>query len=302
MTDAPATLLADYVARGASFLDGAIDFYVHAGPDAVPRRVDEITLAAELAAAGLVAAVHRHHSSSTIERSELTRAVTGFRLLGGIELNEPTGGLSPLVVECGLRAGATFVTFPTLSGSRFRRLLSTFPAPIRGVLDAAAVALFDDSGALVPEVHDILALIKSQDAILITGYQEDPELYALIESAVALGLKKIVLCNPLAGAANMSVADIAELAHRQPVWVELSICQLHPFGSQAVHRSVLAEAAELVSTIGAHRVILSTDSGMADAPAAADIFAAGCAMLVELGLSANDVRRMTSTNPASLLA
>src|SRR3954469_1111695 len=47
-------------------LTGAVDFYVHASPDPIPRRCHDVALAEELQAAGVAAAVHRHHSASTV--------------------------------------------------------------------------------------------------------------------------------------------------------------------------------------------------------------------------------------------
>ena len=44
---------------------------VHASPDPSPRRLDDVDCAREIKAAGLRAAVHRHHHGSTAERSRL---------------------------------------------------------------------------------------------------------------------------------------------------------------------------------------------------------------------------------------
>ena len=104
------------------FCDGAVDFYVHASPDPIPRRSNDVALAETLQAAGLAAAVHRHHSASTVERSSLVREVTGFPLWGAVEFSGPAGGLDPRLAEVGLRQGAVMVCLPMLSGSGWRVL------------------------------------------------------------------------------------------------------------------------------------------------------------------------------------
>ncbi|MVZ99849.1 hypothetical protein F8568_005535 [Actinomadura sp. LD22] len=121
-----------------ALLDGAVDCYVHAGPDPIPRHDNDIGLASGCAGAGYRAAVHRHHFAETTGRAELARAATGFDLLGGLVLGDATGGINPTAAELALRAGAAWVGLPTLSSAVFRAGLQTKPAGVQGALGLCA--------------------------------------------------------------------------------------------------------------------------------------------------------------------
>jgi len=71
------------VERYGELLVGSIDCCVHASPDCFPRSGDDFALVRDLRAAGLRAAVHRHHFTSTSERSRLVRDQTGSRRSAG---------------------------------------------------------------------------------------------------------------------------------------------------------------------------------------------------------------------------
>src|SRR3954452_21003924 len=121
--------------RGFEFTDGAVDLYVHAEPDLIPRRGDDLELAAELKDAGYAAAVHRHHFSGTAERSALVARATGFPLLGALLLDDCAGALNPSVVERELRMGAVWIGLPTISSCYFRSRLGGMRPEVRAMLD-----------------------------------------------------------------------------------------------------------------------------------------------------------------------
>jgi hypothetical protein len=92
-----------------------VDLYVHAAPDLIPRRGDDVQLARSLQDSGLRAAVHRHHFANTAAQTATARSVTGFDLFGAVDCSDLSGGLNATAVEYGLATGAVWVALATLS-------------------------------------------------------------------------------------------------------------------------------------------------------------------------------------------
>jgi len=117
-SEAGATMRDDTV---IDLLEGVVDLHVHAGPDRIPRRGDDHTLALELKDGGFLAAVHRHHWCDTVARAAAASESARFKLLGALVLNSATGGLSASAVESALTDGAALISLPTLSAGIFSR-------------------------------------------------------------------------------------------------------------------------------------------------------------------------------------
>jgi len=150
----------------------AIDLYVHANPDLIQRLSGDFELAREFQAAGLAAAVHRHHYTSTAERGQVVRDEIGFDLLGAILLNEPVGGLNPSAVELALRMGAVWVGFPSIGAGAYRARLHELPERSRPIVGFGRydILLVDEQGRLLPAVHDVLELIAESGVAMGLGY------------------------------------------------------------------------------------------------------------------------------------
>jgi hypothetical protein len=273
--------------RERALVAGAVDYYVHASPDPIERRRHDIDLAAELRDAGLAAAVHRHHSSSTVERAALVQEVTGFPLWGAVEFSGPAGGLDPMLAEVGLRQGAALVALPMLSGSGWRAQQAG-AAPI----DYGEVPVVDRDGRLLSAVGDVIDLVAGAGAALVTGYLLPDELAAVIGLAVERQLDRIVLSNPIGRGFSIDAATVVELAARGPVTVEISVHQVDAH---------LDDAAALIARLGPERVILSSDGGTVLAQSPPELLAWGCGRLLDAGFSETEIGRMVKDNPASLL-
>ena len=281
--------------RVQGLLDGAVDFYVHASPDPIPRRCNDVDLARELASAGLAAAIHRHHSSSTVERSALVREVTGFDLWGAVEFSGPAGGLDPVLAETGLRQGAVLVSLPMLSGSGWRAVRAATPPEQRDGFDYGDVPVVDSDGRLLPSVGEVIDLVAAAGVVLVTGYLVPSELAAVVRLAAVQGVDKIVLSNPLGRGFAISPDAVVELARLGPVWVELSVHQLEA-------EAHMDEALALITRLGPERVIVSSDGGIATAPSPHELLVKGIARLLDAGFTDHSVRRMVTQNPKAMIS
>ncbi len=102
-------------------LRGIYDLHVHAAPDVVPRKCDDLELACRLTDAGMAGCCIKCHFAETAARAALLQAqFPTLRIAGGIALNRAVGGLNPHAVErCG-QLGGKFVWFPTLEARAFQ--------------------------------------------------------------------------------------------------------------------------------------------------------------------------------------
>ncbi|MGE0384653.1 MAG: DUF6282 family protein [Gammaproteobacteria bacterium] len=286
--------------QGAGFVAGAIDLYVHAEPDLIPRHCDDVELAGRLAAAGYAAAVHRNHFSPTAERARLAARATGFDMHGAILVHDFAGGMNPGVVELALRMGAVWVGMPTLGARRFRGRLTAMPEDIRTVLGRGrAVDVVDENGRLLPAVHTVLDLAREHRAVVATGYLQKTELAAVVRAAVEHGVERIVLSNPLSAAMGLTPAEVGEIMTMGEVVLEQSVYQHLPGPNPAA--ATLADCAALVRSVGVARAVLSSDGGIATAAPPQVLLAQGCAAFLDAGFDATDVRRLVRDNPAALI-
>jgi hypothetical protein len=283
------------MSAAADLVQGAVDLYVHSSPDPIPRKFDDIALARHLSDQGIAAVLHRHHSCSTVERAELVRAVTGFRMWGAVEISGPAGGLEPVLVEVGLRQGAKAVALPMLSGSGFRTDRAAVPFEI------GEVPVVDGDGKLLPAVTEIMELTRDAGALLIVGYLLPDEVVAAVNRASELGVERVMLCNPVGRGYRLDPDLVEELAADHDLVVELSIYQLDTFGPKP-GPSWWDEGVALIHALGPGRIVVSSDGGAATSPPPDDLLRWGCERLLEAGFGPDEIRRMTRDNPASLLA
>ncbi|WP_029429918.1 DUF6282 family protein [Blastococcus sp. URHD0036] len=284
--------------RWQDLLHGAVDLYVHAEPDLVPRHGDDVDLGRQLVSWGFAAGVHRNHHSPTAERSALVRRLTGAPLVGAILANQAAGGLDPVPVDLALRHGARWVGLPTLSARHFRSTMAARGAltPVLG-FGSAELELLDSSGAIRPQVLDILELAGAAAVPLNLGYASATECVAVARRAAEQGLT-LVVTNPLSVMA-LSTGEAAELLDATGAFLEVTAYSLHP--SNASHR-LAPQLFRLMRSIGVQRCVLSSDGGIATAPASDILLAMACDVLSGAGFTEAELRTLIQGNPRRVLA
>src|SRR5690606_31239739 len=92
------------------------------------------------------------------------------QVYGGIALNQTVGGLNPYAVELALRMGGRVVWFPTLASAAHIRHHehhdTGFPTSEVDLRPNEIISILDESGAVLPQVRDILSVIAAEDAVL----------------------------------------------------------------------------------------------------------------------------------------
>ena len=149
-------------------LRGTIDMHVHSAPDVVSRSVDAIEAVRLAKNAGLRAIVLKNHYEPTASWAFLvSKVVPGIEVFGGIALNLPVGGVNPAAVDRMAR----------LPGGRGRMVwMPTFDAEndVRVSKEQRPSAPVSRGGRLLPEVLQVLDLIRKYDLVLATGHSHRP--------------------------------------------------------------------------------------------------------------------------------
>jgi hypothetical protein len=276
-------------------LTGAADLHCHFGPDPHRERsVDAFDAAREAAAAGHRAVVLKSHDSPTASLAWAVQRDAGdsISVFGGICCDREVGGVNPAAVEVALDLGARIVWLPTLSS---RQDFENGIAEMLGI-PGPGLVVTDADGALLPETHDVLALVREHDAILATGHVSAAEHYAVVKEFAREG--RVVLTHAtedLAGP-KLTAGQSRELAELG-AWVEL--CAMTCIGALAT-KSV-AEMVETIRAVGVDRVTLGTDFGQKANPHPAAGLQTYADALYAEGLTEDDIRLMACANPCALL-
>src|SRR5215470_12619287 len=203
-------------------IQGAIDVHVHAGPDVIARRVDDVELAREFKDHGLGGFVLKSHYTPTPERAiAVGRAVPGVMVAGAITLNHSVGGLNPAALEVAARLGARVVWMPTVdAANEWAGRRGDTPAPAWGAFHErlmarsgypAPISLLDEDGHLTGAVEQCLEVVAAHDMVLATGHVGRDEIFALARRAREASVTSVLVTHAEFPSVDLSPADQVEL-------------------------------------------------------------------------------------------
>ena len=284
-------------------LRGAIDLHQHAAPSLFERITDVLGLAAEARLRGMRGVLLKAHEQDTTGRAFLVRKqVPGVEVFGGIVLNWIVGGLNPHAVDASIKLGARMVWMPTISaqhhidffgGSHYGRSMVA-KRPLRAA--SSGISIVDEHGELVPEMREILGLIAEADICLSTGHLSPREIALLSREARRAGVRKLLVTHPDLHLSGMSVAEQQALA-AEGAFLEKDLITMMP-----AWQSLSLEAmAKSIRDVGPQHCVLGTDFGQLHHPPPAEGLRMFIQMLLERGITAEELRTMVATNPARLL-
>lgn len=295
-----AALLAPARATGVS-LQGAIDLHCHSGPDALPRSVDDVTLARLARDAGMRAVVLKNHYTATADRAWVAmRAVPEIEVFGGIALNLAVGGLNAEAVQ----------RMVEMEGHRGRIIwLPTWDAAHvvrRAGESRPAVDLFRD-GQPVPELAAIFRLAARHALVLATGHASASETLLLIDAARAAGVKHVLVTHALFEPLGATDAQLAAMVRRGAIlelaWLQHYAAPSSAAGPPASARPLvpLSRAVQLIRAVGARNIVLVSDFGQASNPPPPSGLRAFVQALQDEGVPDTDLDWMVRKTPALLL-
>jgi len=283
-------------------ITGAVDLHVHATPCLAPRIGDDLDIARDMALAGLGGVMIKSHYECTASRAYFAdQAYPGFRVFGGLALNTFTGGFNPAAVEAALKLGAKEIWMPTFTARYFLQVNTHITIPPRALWTEAGQAEegltpLDENGRLLPEVHEILALIAEHEVILGSGHLCMDEIRVVVRAAREAGVEKILITHPFFPAPGADLPFMREMTGLGAV-AEFNfntVTPLRPF-------TTLEKVAEWIRALGTARCVLAGDTGQLHNPppqVAMQLYAQG---LLAQGIPEADIRAMMVDNPRALL-
>lgn len=306
MSDHSTTATPSSAAR--DLVRGAYDLHVHSGPDTMPRIASDLQIARDFAEHGLKGYVIKSHYTHTAGRAALAReAVPGVNVLGAITLNSAVGGMNALAVELAAREGIKYVWFPTVDAENEPAGRQT-PEPgaklpfwakmqhdlrAEGVI-SEPVPVVDDAGTVLPEVRQVLRSIARHDLVLATGHLGRDEIFAVVEAAVAEGVKRIVVTHPEFPSQNLGAQDQGALAEMGAL---LERCFTTPHSGKTAWETVFAN----IRATGYQHSLITSDLGQPNNPPVHDGITLFADRLLDAGFSRDEVHRMVVENSNRLV-
>ena len=284
-------------------LRGAIDLHQHAAPSLFERITDDFGLAEQARQAGMRAVLLKAHEQDTTGRAALVRTrVSGVEVFGGVVLNWIAGGLNPHAVDASIKLGARMVWMPTLSaqhhidyfgGSHFGRAMKARAAPRA---ESRGISVLGEHGELTTDTQEILKLIAEAGICLSTGHLSLFEIKALVPEARKAGVKKILVTHPDLGLSGISLDEQKWLATEGAI-IEKDIITMMP-AWQSLNLEAMVKS---IRELGPEHCVLGTDFGQPQHPAPAEGLRMFIQMLLDQGITPEEIQTMVVKNPARLL-
>jgi hypothetical protein len=289
----------------AELLKGAVDLHIHSGPSLMPRLIDHVEAVQQAGEAGMAAILLKDHYYPTMPIATLlnTHYPHGPKVLGAIVLNNPLGGLNPHAVDYALKQGARVVWMATAHAQNHidhdkkdQDFKNKFPVNTKKTVEPIGLSLIDSGGQVVDPVKQILDLIAEADAVVSGGHHHISELWAFYEEAKRRGVKRLFLNHPTY-VNEASFQDIAQLVS-MGVKMEHSICMFIPSTFKLFDGEHLRQ---VIDAAGVENTIMGSDLGQTRNPTPVQGFRQIIGMLLDLGYSDDEIRRMVSTNARELV-
>lgn len=287
-------------------MKGGIDVHIHTNPHAFPEihAQDIIGLAQQAHLAGMRAMIVKDIGVTTTGATYVVcRLGPGIPIYGAHVMNLATGGINPRGVWIALNHGdgAKVVHFPTGDSLNHVIYRKRFYAGVNPPLpeDQAISAVRD--GALVPEVKEVIELIKQKGAFLATSHLAASETQLVVKAALDQGLDRIIISHALWPMTGLSMDDLKYFASLGCL-IEFEYCLMTPL-MHFVHGEVPKDPREVVKamkTVGIDSCFISSDLGQLYSPLPVDGMRTYVAILKRCGISDDEIKRMFHKNPARI--
>lgn len=272
-------------------MKGAIDIHLHIGPDPNRRRlVTAYEAAIQAKEAGMRGIVLKSHDYITTPVTYLLQQlVSGIELYGGLSLDLEVGGLNPHAVEMAGKIHTRMVWMPTFSSDWNLRLHKG---------EGKGITLLDPTGRILPVVTEVLELIKTYDMTLATGHISTGEIFALLEEARRVGVKRTIITHPLSFSfGSRASLDEQKRMVSEEVYIEHCFIAAMPT-SDRLDPQVIADA---MRAVGPEHCIMSTDFGQIFNPLPVEGMRMYIETMLRCGITEEEIITMVRKNPAQAL-
>lgn len=272
------------------------DLHVHASPDVVARRANDVEVMRSYEEAGFAGCVLKGHYDATMGRAAAAAAGLRLTAYGGLALNQHVGGLNPAAVAAALRMGARVIWMPTVDARRHNLVHPPRLCHLEPRLGDVSYAIPPIDWSSERAVREVCALVGEADAVLATGHLSTEEIGWLVPVAKGAGVRRILLTHPTFRLPAMSADEVGELVGAGCV-AEITAYQLlEPRDVGA------ARLAALIRAIGYEHVVLSSDVGQPSSPSPPDAISFLIETLTSAGLDAAALAACASDIPRALVS
>lgn len=288
-------------------LEGAIDVHIHSNPHIFPANhaQDAIALAEDASAAGMRAVAIKDLGGSTTGAAYMvTRLGAGIPVFGTHVMNLSAGGISARSVWTSLTHGdgAKIVHFPAGDSRNHYEYRKRFYAGSAMPLEEDEAITVVRDGKLIPEVREIIRLVKERDACIATCHLSAAESHLVVREARDQGLERIIISHANWAMTRLTLEDLREFAALGCL-IEFECAQTMPL-MYFVHGEPPADPRQIATVIkelGAKHCFLSSDLGQIYSPRPVEGMRTFVAMLIKCGISEDEIREMFHGNPARIL-
>ena len=272
-------------------LIGAIDLHAHHGPDSYARQWDAFEVVKLAKERGMRGVVLKNHWTETAGLAQLIRkyGTQGIEVFGSVTLDTPVGGVNPMAVRymADVEGGwGRIVWMPTHDSEH----------EVNYNKETRAKAIVSRNGKLIPEVFEVLDLIKERNLTLATGHVTPEEALMIMAEAKQRGITRIIVTHPLLGPqyTNMSLPQLQE-AVKLGGAIEITA------GTVSRDGAGKTDAIDVIKSVGTQNVFISSDSGLVGTPNHPDALAMAAKSLRAAGFTEQDLNRMFKATPARLV-
>ena len=288
-------------------LEDAIDIHVHAGPELFARLGDAVDFATAARDAGMAGLVFKAHHESTVTRAYFTSLqVPGIDLYGGVVLNDFIGGVNPTAVAAALHQGARIVWGPTMHAKHHVEVLGKGTYGVGHMtlapeLASAGISVLDEDGRLLDVMDQIIQLAKRFDATIATGHLGPDDVRALVLACERAGVRCLLTHVFFLDKSQEFLLDMA--GHGALFEVSASVAfPLEHFLLRHCGGGMQLEAvASLVSSVGADRVVISSNCGQIHNAAPVEALRSFLNAVKAVGVSEDDIATMIRSTPRRIL-
>lgn len=287
-------------------MNQVIDIHVHAGPSVAKRKLDAGDMMKKAMSCGYRGFVAKDHYFPTMMGTDMITKHLGdgkTEAYGCIALNNSVGGINVFAVDAACAMGAKIVFMPTVSALNHinHHKKKKFVGAGKLKIEENPIYYLDEQGELKPEVVEVLSYLAKYhpEVTLGTGHGSVPEINKLIDKAVELGIKKILVNHPFFHI-GASIEDMVRWAE-QGAYIELNAVVFDDV-EPASHHLPSDIVLEVFEKVGCEKIVVDSDMGQA-------IYASpeeGLAKYAELimtrcNATKEQMYQMMYTNPAYLI-
>lgn len=283
-------------------LKGILDIHVHAGPSVANREVDAADMLKEAIVAGYRGFLVKDHyfpSCMGVKMVQEHCDANGVEIYSSMALNHAMGLFNPMAVDAAINMGAKIIYFPTVSSkNHIDHHKGNFTGSGKMSVPETPVVYVDENGVMDPAAVEVLKLMAERDVVLGTGHGSAWEIDHLVEKALEVGVKRILVNHPQfhIGATYEQMTKWAGLG----AYIEMNVCV---FSSGSIMGTLDDQViADMLKAVPLEQLILDSDMGQkGNGSPVEGMFRFIRLLMDKFGLSETDINLIAKVNPAKLL-